>query len=66
MVCARGVLSGEAGPGSVFVAGRPPNPKLEHVLSGWDLRFGLGLDDTWVFTRLEMARARRVPAGSAW
>lgn len=27
-----GLLSGEAGPGSVLVAGRPPHPKLEHVV----------------------------------
>lgn len=30
----RGLLSGEVGPGSVLVAGRPPNPRREHVVSG--------------------------------
>lgn len=31
---ARVLLSGEAGPGSAPVAGRPPTPEREHVLSG--------------------------------
>jgi hypothetical protein len=47
-VYARELLSGGAGPGAVLVAGRPPNPRLEHVLSGWDLGFCLGLNDAGV------------------
>lgn len=61
----RGLLSGEAGPGSVLVSGRPPNPRHEHVVSGWDLKVAVGLNEIWVCASLDFALARRVPAESA-